>query len=191
MKKYILIAIFAFIISIAIGISSAFLVADKLFNNNQEQSLILKENMTKTIDELSAINEWNNQQIADFVLVQHIMVDGATLIQANSVIEASNRYQLDPKLVSALIKSESDYKRDKHSLKEVIGICGINSKVWDNLSANIHTDSGNIEACCFILNYYMQKNNFDVLKSLTKFKGNNKAGYVEALKTYKYYENNK
>ncbi len=147
-----------------------------------------KEVLTRTIEDMNVVNEYQCNIVSDLLIIQKIMDDGATLIQAKTIIEASNRYNIDPVLISVLIKSESAYKRDKHSLKGVIGLCGINTNVWKDLPFNVYLDSGNIEACAYILNHYLEKSDYDYLKAITKYKSNTNAGYLYALEVMKKYE---
>jgi len=69
-----------------------------------------------------------------------------------------------------LIKSESGFKTVRHSLNYVVGIAGINTKVWTDLPANPCTEKGNIECAAYILSVYHKKHK-NYLLALKAYKG--------------------
>ena len=82
--------------------------------------------------------------------------------------------------------SESSLRYDaKHSKKSVTGICGIDKVFWaDELKENgIKINS--LEACEYVLNYYLEQNQGNKRKAISEYKGlrNNKkvSGVVEVI----------
>ena len=82
--------------------------------------------------------------------------------------------------------SESSLRYDvKHSKKSVTGICGIDKVFWaDELKENgIKINS--LEACEYVLNYYLEQNQGNKRKAISEYKGlrtNKKvSGVVETI----------
>ena len=78
-----------------------------------------------------------------------------------------------------MVKSESGFKTVRHAVPYVVGLAGINTKVWKDLPANPCTDKGNIECAAYILSIYYKKHG-DYLLALKAYKGWSKLGERQA-----------
>ena len=58
----------------------------------------------------------------------------------------------------------------------VIGLCGVNTKVWKFHDIDVHTVSGNLEAGARVLSKYLEKHNGDYLQALWSYKGRGSNG---------------
>lgn len=97
---------------------------------------------------------------------------------ARVTVEAAKWYQLDPYLLTALINSESGYRKDvKHKNKYVKGISGIHTKHWP-VPVDTHTQQ--VYSGAYILKQYMIKYDNDALKALTAYKGISNKGRKQA-----------
>ena len=53
----------------------------------------------------------------------------------------------------------------------VIGLCGINTKIWHFTDLNVKTADGNLEAGARILRHYLDRSKEDHLSALWSYKG--------------------
>lgn len=138
----------------------------------------LKSNLDKVNQQLEIANtslsllevEFNNlnSKVQDMNTIQGV------------IYEAGEHYKVDPLLLTAIIKSESNFRPyPKHKLKHVIGISGINVKEHlEILTNNPYSLKGNIRSSAEILSYYNKDNN--ITKAVAKYKGYNKEGLAQA-----------
>ena len=104
------------------------------------------------------------------------------------IYEAGKHYKVDPLLLTAIIKSESNFRPyPKHKLKHVVGIAGVNVPAHQNLVMyNPHSVKGNIWASAQILSSYNKDGNMTL--ALTKYKGYSKLGKQQALEVIEDYK---
>lgn len=101
------------------------------------------------------------------------------------VQRASKEFSLDPLLLTSLINSETEFNSAKvHKNNQVSGLGGIHSKYWKIPNKTIEEQ---IYATAFVLNYYITKNNGNVIKALTAYKGASQTGKNRALAVYNAY----
>lgn len=62
----------------------------------------------------------------------------------------------------------------------MVGLSGINTKVWRDLPHNPNNDRGNILCSGYILRVYLDECNGNYLKALTSYKGKCKLGKRQA-----------
>lgn len=99
--------------------------------------------------------------------------------------QASKAYNIDSKLLTTLINSESSYKANsKHSLDYVSGLAGINSRYWDIPNKSIKEQ---IFAGAYVLRHYLNRYKGDTLKALTAYKGISNLGRRQAKDVYNKY----
>jgi soluble lytic murein transglycosylase-like protein len=99
--------------------------------------------------------------------------------------QASKAYNIDSKLLTTLINSESSYKANaKHSLDHVSGLAGINKKYWDVPNKSIKEQ---IFAGAYVLRHYLNRYKGDTLKALIAYKGISDLGRRQAKDVYNRY----
>ncbi|WP_086226418.1 transglycosylase SLT domain-containing protein [Campylobacter devanensis] len=99
--------------------------------------------------------------------------------------QASKAYNIDSKLLTTLINSESSYRANsKHSLNYVSGLAGINSRYWNIPNKSIKEQ---IFAGAYVLRHYLNRYKGDTLKALTAYKGISNLGRRQAKAVYKRY----
>lgn len=87
------------------------------------------------------------------------------------IVDAARSYNLDPKLLAHVIKSESNFRPNpKHASPDWIGAGGVNIKAWKHLKHNPYSYTGNIYASAEILAFYMEDSDSLIL-ALTRYKG--------------------
>lgn len=70
-----------------------------------------------------------------------------------------------------LCLSESSFKKRSHRFKNVVGVFGVNKKVWcDVCPYDPTTDRGNIFAAAWIMRYYLDLTGENYLEALTHYK---------------------
>ena len=96
------------------------------------------------------------------------------------IYEAGKHFKVDPLLLTAIIKSESNFRPyPKHKLKHIVGIAGINVKEHlELLQYNPYSVKGNIWASAQILDSYNKDGN--MTKAIAKYKGYSKEGIKQA-----------
>lgn len=104
------------------------------------------------------------------------------------IYEAGKHYKVDPLLLTAIIKSESNFRPyPKHKLKHVVGIAGINVDAHKELLLyNPYSVKGNIYASAQIVSAYNKDNNMTI--ALAKYKGYSKLGKQQALEVLEDYK---
>lgn len=104
------------------------------------------------------------------------------------IYEAGKHFKVDPLLLTAIIKSESNFRPyPKHKLKHVVGLAGINVlSHQDVLMYNPYSVKGNIWAGAQILSSYNKDGNMTL--ALTKYKGHSKLGKQQALEVIEDYK---
>ena len=104
------------------------------------------------------------------------------------IYEAGKHFKVDPLLLTAIIKSESNFRPyPKHKLKHVVGIAGINVNAHkETLLYNPYSVKGNIYASAQIVSAYNKDNNMTI--ALAKYKGYSKLGKQQALEVIEDYK---
>lgn len=103
------------------------------------------------------------------------------------IVDASRSYNIDPLLLARVIRSESNFRPDpKHSLPQVKGPGGINSKVHTKLKHNTDSYVGNIYASAEVLSMYMEDSDSLTL-AITRYKGLSPLGLQQAKSILKEY----
>jgi hypothetical protein len=107
--------------------------------------------------------------------------DAVNKVITDTVIEQCKLYKHDPLKLFSIIISESGGKVDaKHSNRNVVGICGINSKVWlvelkengiVNSMQELKSPRGNIKAMAYIYNQMMNSNGNRFASAVHSYKG--------------------
>ena len=91
---------------------------------------------------------------------------------AQKIIATANQYAIDPIVFIALVYSESSFEVDKkHSLPYVIGLCGVNTRIWHFTDLNVKTIDGNLEVGARILRHYLDRSKENYLQALWSYKG--------------------
>ena len=101
------------------------------------------------------------------------------------IVDAARSYNLDPKLLAKVIKSEGNFRPNpKHALPHVVGAVGINTKVWKNTLHNPNSYVGNIYAGAQVLRHYIEDSDSLTL-ALTRYKGLSPLGLSQAKQIVK------
>ena len=70
-----------------------------------------------------------------------------------------------------LIQSESSFKKCKHRFDNVVGLCGINKKVWaKECPYDPMTDRGNIFSSAWIMQHYLALSKGDYYEAIAHYK---------------------
>lgn len=98
-----------------------------------------------------------------------------------------------PKVLGALIYSESSFRAREHALKGVIGLAGINTPIWnDTCPYSPYSDPGNINSAAWILSTYLVESHGDYHEALAHYKGYSALGKKQAQHVldvrYKYFK---
>ena len=101
------------------------------------------------------------------------------------IVDAARSYNLDPKLLAKVIKSESNFRPNpKHALPHVVGPAGINTKTWKATLHNPNSYVGNIYAGAEVLSHYIEDSDSLTL-ALTRYKGLSPLGLSQAKQIVK------
>jgi soluble lytic murein transglycosylase-like protein len=101
------------------------------------------------------------------------------------IVDAARSYNLDPKLLAKVIKSESNFRPNpKHALPHVVGPAGINTKAWKTTLHNPNSYVGNIYAGAEILSHYIEDSD-NLTLALTRYKGLSPLGLSQAKQIIK------
>ena len=101
------------------------------------------------------------------------------------IVDAARSYNLDPKLLAKVIKSESNFRPNpKHALPHVIGPAGINTKAWKHTKHNPNSYVGSYYAGAEILSHYIEDSDSLTL-ALTRYKGLSPLGLSQAKQIVK------
>ena len=96
------------------------------------------------------------------------------------IVDAARSYNLDPKLLAKVIKSESNFRPNpRHALPHVVGPAGINTKAWKTTLHNPNSYVGNIYAGAEILSHYIEDSD-NLTLALTRYKGLSPLGLSQA-----------
>lgn len=162
------------------------LIAQKISWEMDEvkQKEIMSDKITSLQEKVSKLEtkiETLQNKVGQHGLLIRVMTSGASKKNAEAVIKASRMYDVSPVVLTALIHSESSFRHRKHDLPYVIGLGGINTKVWTDLPHNPHIDSGNIHCSAYILRHYLDRS-ADYEEAITRYKGYSKLGMAQAKK---------
>ena len=153
----------------------------------------IKEPVVKI--EKRVITQYIDRRIEDQVLVDFIekwnprLWDKMTYEIISIIRSKSSKYNLPPVLITAMIKKESEFNIFAVSNKKARGLGQINYAVWkEELSklgivedgGEIYDPEKNIEAMCYILRQYVDKEK-DLKKGVAKYLGGDVSSYWEDL----------
>ena len=116
-----------------------------------------------------------------------ILVNEVVLRQdiTSLIVDAARSYNLDPKLLAKVIKSESNFRPNpKHALPHVVGPAGINTKTWKTTLHNHNSYVGNIYSGAEILSHYIEDSDSLTL-ALARYKGLSPLGLSQAKQIVK------
>lgn len=173
MKEYLQVII----CSLGVFLCIAFLVV-KLDN--------LKSDLS-TANQTIAQMRSDNTQMANSVL---ILSEEVQLRQdiTSLIVDAGRSYNIDPKLLAHVIKSESNFRPNpKHAVPHWVGPGGVNVKAWPHLRNNPYSYTGNIYASAEILSYYLDDSDTTLL-ALTRYKSLSPQGFAIAKSILKDYQ---
>ena len=103
------------------------------------------------------------------------------------IIDAARSYNIDPKLLAIIIKSESNFRPSpQHKLPQVVGSSGINTKAHKTLKHNPNSYTGNIYASAEILAKYIEDSDSLTL-AIARYKGLSPLGLKFAKEIVKEY----
>ena len=131
------------------------------------------------LQQLTTEQHSDNQAMAATIL---ILSDEVQLRQdiTSLIVDASRHYNVDPRLIANLIKSESNFRPNiKHSLPQVQCMSGINLKAHPKVLYNPDTITGCIFASAELLSKYIEDSDGLTL-ALTKYKGFSPLGHTQA-----------
>lgn len=129
----------------------------------------------------------DNTQMANSVL---ILSEEVQLRQdiTSLIVDAGRSYNIDPKLLAHVIKSESNFRPNpKHAVPHWVGPGGVNIKAWPHLRNNPYSYTGNIYASAEILSYYLDDSDTTLL-ALTRYKSLSPQGFAIAKSILKDYQ---
>lgn len=136
------------------------------------------------LQQLTTEQHSDNQAMATTIL---ILSDEVQLRQdiTSLIVDASRAYNVDPRLVANLIKSESNFRPNiKHSLPQVQCMSGINLKAHPKVLYNPDTITGCVFASAEVLSKYIEDSDGLTL-ALTKYKGFSPLGHTQAKQVIK------
>ena len=146
----------------------------KLYNRCYE---LVDERLS--LQQLTTEQHSDNQAMATTIL---ILSDEVQLRQdiTSLIVDASRHYNVDPRLIANLIKSESNFRPNiKHSLPQVQCMSGINLKAHPKILYNPDTITGCVFASAELLSKYIEDSDGLTL-ALTKYKGFSPLGHTQA-----------
>lgn len=124
-----------------------------------------------TQNEYEVMRQVNKELLKEIELRQDI---------TSVIVDASRSYKLDPKLLTLVLKSESNFRPNpNHKLPNVHGVGGINTKANPKTLHNPQSYVGNIYASAEILSKYVESSDSLTL-ALTRYKGLSPLGYRQA-----------
>ena len=107
------------------------------------------------------------------------------------IIDAGRSYNIDPKLLAIVIKSEGNFRPNpQHKLPQVVGSSGINTKAHKTLKHNPYSYTGNIYASAEILAKYIDDSDSLTL-AIARYKGLSPLGLSQAKQIVKEYNKEK
>lgn len=124
-----------------------------------------------TQNEYEVMRQVNKELLKEIELRQDI---------TSVIVDASRSYKLDPKLLTLVLKSESNFRPNpNHKLPNVHGVGGINTKANPKTLHNPQSYVGNIYASAEILSKYVESSDSLTL-ALTRYKSLSPLGYRQA-----------
>jgi len=142
----------------------------------QEQNKVLREDLLVELNVSEQMYQENKILANEVVLRQDI---------TSLIVDAARGYNLDPMLLARLIKSESNFRPNvKHSLPNVVGPAGINTKAWKDTKHNPNSYVGNIYTGAEILSFYLEDSD-SLTMALTRYKGLSPLGLRQAKEIVK------
>lgn len=169
-----------FIITTLLGILLALSIVCYQFYSSWSNKLLEIEKLQKLTTEQHS----DNQAMAATIL---ILADEVQLRQdiTSLIVDASRHYNVDPRLIANLIKSESNFRPNiSHSLPQVRCMSGINLKAHPKVLYNPDTITGCIFASAEVLSKYIEDSDGLTL-ALTKYKGFSPLGHTQAKQVIK------
>ena len=171
--------VFQLILVILLAFSSLtiYLLIDQRANIYQKLT-----SQQETIDKQAS----DNEQMAFTILS---LVDEVQLRQdiTSVIVDASRAYNIDPVLLTQLIKSESNFRPNiKHTIPTVECMSGINTKQHPKTLHNPTSVVGCVYASAEILAGYIETSDSLTL-ALTRYKGLSPQGFSQAKKIVKEY----
>lgn len=185
-----------FLISLIAFITWGFMKTNELMKDRTKAILESAEATEKVIEVeeqlytiAGLLDSQLKQDIARFKEMNKIYASmlNKDLTMTEYVQRASKEFSLDPLLLTSLINSETEFNSAKvHKNNQVSGLGGIHSKYWKIPNKTIEEQ---IYATAFVLNYYITKNDGNIIKALTAYKGISQAGQSRAKLVYEKYFN--
>lgn len=128
------------------------------------------------IEEQKKINDADYKAFVD--IQESIMALGASAHQATTIIEAADEHSISPRVLAALIFTESSFNTNvTHDIRAVKGVGGVHTKYWDDTCPyNPRNEEGSIYAAAWILAHHLEDSKGNYLKALTAYKGKSKEG---------------
>ncbi len=140
---------------------------------------------SKLSTEVEALQKLTTEQHSDNAAMAStiiILTDEVQLRQdiTSLIVDASRAYNVDPRLLANLIKSESNFRPNiAHSLPQVKCMSGINLKAHPKVLYNPDTITGCVFASAELLSKYIEDSDGLTL-ALTKYKGFSPLGHTQA-----------
>lgn len=185
-----------FLISLVAFITWGFIKTNELMKDRTKailDSAEATEKVIETEEQLYALADILNSQIKqDITRFQEMNKIYASMLNKNLTIaeyvqRAAKEFAIDPLLLTSLINSETEFDTAKvHKDEKISGLGGIHSKYWKIPNKTVEEQ---IYATAFVLNYYITKNNGNIIKALTAYKGVSSTGRSRALAVYETYMN--
>lgn len=185
-----------FLISLIAFITWGFMKTNELMKDRTKAILESAEATEKVVEVeeqlytiAGLLDSQLKQDIARFKEMNKIYASmlNKDLTMTEYVQRASKEFSLDPLLLTSLINSETEFNSAKvHKNNQVSGLGGIHSKYWKIPNKTIEEQ---IYATAFVLNYYITKNDGNIIKALTAYKGISQAGQSRAKLVYEKYFN--
>lgn len=185
-----------FLISLIAFITYGFIKTNELMKDRTKAILDSAEATEKVIETeeqlytlASILDSQLKQDIIRFQEMNKIYASmlNKDLTMAEYVQRAAKEFSIDPLLLTSLINSETGFDTAKtHKNEQVSGLGGIHSKYWKIPNKTVEEQ---IYATAFVLNYYITKNNGNIIKALTAYKGTSPTGRNRALAVYNAYMN--
>lgn len=156
--------------------------------HNQQLLSEYNERLERKNDEIETLKSIIQKMLENDVLQKERIINVYNVMTkknmefAKIVHFASNMYNIDEKLITLLINSESHFVEDvKHKVHYVVGVSGINLRYW---KFNVESIEAQILACAHIMRIFLDMHNGDVLEALTAYKGKSPLGRRQATLIY-------
>lgn len=147
-------------------------------DNEQNKNARLTTEVTLLREELDNMRQINLKLLEEVELRNDV---------TSVIVDASRHYNLDPKLLALVVKSEGNFRPNpNHKLPYVVGAGGINVKAHPKTLHNPQSYVGNFYATAEIIEKYL-RNSDSLTLALTKYKGFSNVGYLQAKEIVKEY----